>query len=295
VFPQVRHHQLRIDVALQRQLDSHVVCGHVLDVDERRQLAREDDLGDPFHQRRLVHHVRHAGDVDRLAAASGLAHAPGAAYADGAGASLIDFLDLVGGVQDLPAGGEVGAFHPATELRRRQIGIVEELQQRRADLAEVMRRDARRHADGNAGRPVHQEVGNAGRQHDWLGARAIVVRAERDGVLIDLAEKLVAQARQPAFGVAHRRGTVAVERSEVARAVDERRSQRERLRHAHQRLVDRRVAVRMEAAHHVADHLRAFAVLGVRRQVLLPHRVEDAALDRLQPVADVRQRARGNH
>ena len=100
--------------------------------------------------------------------------------------------------------------------------------------------------------------------------------------------------REPALGVPHGGGAVAVERSEVARAVDERIAQRERLRHAHQRLVERGVAVRVEAAHHVADDLRALPVLGVGRQVLLPHRVEDAALDRLQPVAHVGQRAGGD-
>ena len=50
----------------------------------------------------------------------------------------------------------------------------------------------------------------------------------------------------------------------------------------------------MVAAHHVADDLRALPVLGVGRQVLLPHRVEDAALHRLQAVAHVGQRARGD-
>ena len=50
----------------------------------------------------------------------------------------------------------------------------------------------------------------------------------------------------------------------------------------------------MVAAHHVADDLRALAVLHVRREVLLPHREEDAALHRLETVADVRQRARGD-
>ena len=100
--------------------------------------------------------------------------------------------------------------------------------------------------------------------------------------------------REAAFGVAHRRRVVAVERPEVARSVDERVAQRERLRHAHERLVERGVAVRVVVAHHVADDLRALAVLGVGRQVLLPHRVEDAALHRLEPVAHVRQRARGD-
>ena len=99
---------------------------------------------------------------------------------------------------------------------------------------------------------------------------------------------------EAALGVAHRRGAVAVERPEIARAVDQRIAQREGLRHADERFVERGVAVRVEAAHHVADHLGALAVLGVGGQALLPHRVEDAALHRLQAVADVGQRARGD-
>jgi hypothetical protein len=53
--------------------------------------------------------------------------------------------------------------------------------------------------------------------------------------------------------------------------------------------------VRVVAAHDIADHLRALAVFGIRCQVLLPHRVEDAALNRLETVADVGQRAGGDH
>ena len=71
-------------------------------------------------------------------------------------------------------------------------------------------------------------------------------------------------------------------------------AQRERLGHADQRLVERRVAVRVVAAHHVADDLGALAVLGVGGEVLLPHREQDAALHRLEPVAHVGQGARGD-
>ena len=140
--------------------------------------------------------------------------------------------------------------------------------------------------------PLIEQIRNARRQDHRLFARAVVVGPERHGVLLDLGQHLVADPRQAAFGVTHRRGAVAVERSEVARAVDERIAQRERLRHADERLVERRVAVRMVVAHHVADDLRALAMPGVGGQVLLPHRVEDAALHRLQPVAHVGQRAR---
>ena len=125
--------------------------------------------------------------------------------------------------------------------------------------------------------------------------RAVVVRPERDGGLLDLRQHLVADAGEPALGVAHGRRAVAVERAEVARAIDQRISQREGLRHADQGFVQRGVAVRMEVAHHVAHHLGALPMLGVGGQVLLPHRVEDPPLDGLEPVTDVWKRPCRNH
>ena len=86
-------------------------------------------------------------------------------------------------------------------------------------------------------------------------------------------------------------GGVVVDRAEVALAVDERVAQREVLRHADERVVDRRVAVRVVLAHHVADDAGALDVRAVRLQAVLVHREQDAAVDGLQAVADVGQRA----
>src|SRR5580693_7795109 len=47
------------------------------------------------------------------------------------------------------------------------------------------------------------------------------------------------------FGVAHGRGRIAVDRTEIALPVDERQAHGEILRHAHERVVDRLVAVGM--------------------------------------------------
>src|SRR5688572_10264248 len=47
----------------------------------------------------------------------------------------------------------------------------------------------------------------------------------------------------------------------------------------------------MELAHAVADDARGLLVPAVPGETEQLHRVEDAAMDRLQPVADVRQRA----
>ena len=63
------------------------------------------------------------------------------------------------------------------------------------------------------------------------------------------------------------------------------------LRQAHERVVDRRVAVRVIVAHHLADDLRALAIRAVRRQPHRPHAVEHAAVRRLEAVADVGQRS----
>ena len=59
-------------------------------------------------------------------------------------------VELVDGVQDLSAGWKIWTFDVAAQLRAAQIGVVEQLDQRRADLAQVMRRDVGSHAYGDA-------------------------------------------------------------------------------------------------------------------------------------------------
>ena len=64
------------------------------------------------------------------------------------------------------------------------------------------------------------------------------------------------------------------------------------LRHAHERVVHRHVAVRVVLGEHVTDHGRALLEFRGGSQSVLPHGIKDAAVDRLEPVAHVRQRAR---
>ncbi|MGX1506537.1 UNVERIFIED_CONTAM: hypothetical protein RKD43_005162 [Streptomyces graminofaciens] len=72
-------------------------------------------------------------------------------------------------------------------------------------------------------------------------------------------------------------------------AVDQRQAHGERLRHAHEGVVDRRVAVRVQFAHHFADDARALHIPAVGAQAHLVHLVDDAAVHRLHAVACVRQ------
>ena len=154
-----------------------------------------------------------------------------------------------------------------------------------------MRRDVRGHADGDAGAAVEQQVRQPCRQYPGLLARGIVVGNELDGVLVDIGEELVRDRGQTRFGVSHRRRTIAVDRSEVSLAIDERVAEVEVLRHADEGVVDGGVAVGVIVLEHLADDTGALAVAGIRAKPHLRHREQDAAMDRFEAVASVGQRA----
>ena len=147
----------------------------------------------------------------------------------------------------------------------------------------------------DARRAIKQQHRQARRQELRLLQASVVVRREIDGVLIDLGQQQIGDRRQPRFGIAIRRRGVAVARAEVALAVDQRIAQREVLRHAHERVVGRGVAVRMVFAEHLADDARRLRVLHAGAQAELVHRIENAALHRLLAVLDVRDRAAAHH
>ena len=177
----------------------------------------------------------------------------------------------------------------------RGLRVLQQVQAGVDHLVQVVRRDVRRHAHRDAGRAVDQQVRHARRQHQRLLLRAVVVGAEIDGVLVDVGQHLVRDLRQADFGVAHRRGVVAIDRAEVALAVDQHVAQGEVLRHAHDGVVHRRVAVRVVLADHVADDARALLVGPVPVVVQLVHREQHAPMHRLQAVARVGQRAADDH
>ena len=86
------------------------------------------------------------------------------------------------------------------------------------------------------------------------------------------------------------RGAVVAGRAEVALAERERVAEAPRLHQTHQGVVDRRVAVRVELPHHVADDARALRERAVGAVAAVVHRVDHPAVHRLQAVAHLRQR-----
>jgi len=293
---QVVEHHLGHFAALELDHHPHArFVALVLDVADALELLLVDEFGDALEQRLLVHLVRDLVDDDRLARAAVdlLEVALGAHHHPAAPAAVA--LAHAGQAVDDPRGGEVGCRHDLHQLVDRGRRVAQQVQAGVDDLVEVVRRDVGRHAHRDAGRPIDQQVGQPARQHQRLLLRAVVVGTEVDRFLVDVGQHLVCDLGQPDLGVAHRRGVVAVDRAEIALAVDQHVAQRERLRHAHDGVVDRGVAVRVVLAHHVADDARALLERPVPVVVLLVHRVQHAAMHGLQAVARIGQSAPDDH
>ncbi len=195
----------------------------------------------------------------------------------------------------IPEVGKSGRRHQLDQLLDRAVRLGEHVQAGVDHLAQVVRRDVGRHAHGDARGAVDQQVRHARRQHRRLKFLAVVVRPEVDGFLVDVGEQLGRELLQPAFRVAVRRCRVAVDRAEVTLAVDQGMAHGEVLRHAHQRLVGRSVAVRVVLAEHIADDARALDVGAVPHVVRLVHREQHPPMHRFQPVAHVGKRAPDDH
>ena len=139
--------------------------------------------------------------------------------------------------------------------------------------------------------PLTRRLGMLRGQDDRLLLAFIEVGNEIDGFLFDVREHFLGDFRKARFGVTHGRRRIAIDRAEVALAVDERVAHVEILRQAHERVIDGRVAVRMEFAEDFADDLGALAVGLGGGEAQLVHAEQDAAVDGLQAVAHVGQRA----
>ncbi len=252
-------------------------------------------LRDALDEARFVHLVGELGHHDRLAIApADVLDADPRAHRQAPPPGAIGGGDLLRAVDDA-AGREVRPRHVLHERGERQRRILEQRQARIDGLREIVRRNVGRHADRNAGLTVHQQVRDARRQHRGLELGLVVVGREFDGFLGDVGQQLVRDARHAHFGVAHGRRRIAVDRAEIALAVDQQVAERERLRHAHDGVVHRALAVRVVLADHVAHHAGGLLIGLVPIVAELAHGVQHAAVHGLQSITDVGQRPPDDH
>jgi hypothetical protein len=154
-----------------------------------------------------------------------------------------------------------------------------------------VRRDVGRHADGDAGRSVDEQVRERRRKHRRLFGRLVVIRDEVDGLFVEIRHQRFSGWLGPGLRIPHRRRRIAVDGTVVPLAVDQGVSHVEVLREPDERVVCGRIAMRMELADDFADDRGALAVRTVGREAHVSHRVEHTPVRRLQPVPDIRQGA----
>ena len=158
-----------------------------------------------------------------------------------------------------------------------------------------MRRDVGCHAHGNAGRTVHEKIGQTCGQNGGFFFGIVEVGNEIDRILFQVVEHRVGNASQAAFGGTHGRRAVAVDRTEVALAPNERIAHGEVLSQTHQRLIDSLIAVRVIFTDDVTYNTGAL-LRGVREVVAqFVHGKEHAAVHGLKAVAHIGQRTPNDH
>ena len=290
----VQHHVGR-GVAAQFDHQPHAVAvGFVLDVADPLDLLFLGQFRDPLDQRRLVDLVGDVVQHDGLAVVADILD-PGAGAHDDRPAPFEIGFPRARTAKDDAAGGEVGAGDDFQQPLGRQVRIGDQFQRGVDDLAQVVGRDVGGHPNGDAARAVDEHVGKPRRQHGRFAVLAVVVVLELDRVLVDVGQHPVRRLGHTRLGIAHCRGRIAVHRAEIALPVEQRQRHGKILRHPHQRVVDRGIAVRVVFPHHVADRARGLAVGLVEGVPGLVHREQDPAVDRLQTVAQVRDRAADDH
>ena len=261
--------------------------GFVANVGDPLDLLGVDQVGDALDELGLVDGVGDLGDDDPLplALVAPLDHGFRPEL-DGPPAGPVGVADPLL-VEDVAARGKVRPGDELHDLFEGRVGMVQQVDEAVADLAEVVGRDVGGHADGDARAPVDQEVGEFRRQELGHGQAFVVVRDEVDRVLLDVGHHLAGQPGHPDFGVAHGRRRVAVDRAEVALPVDQEGPQAEILGHPDDGVVRRLVAVGMVLADDVADDAGRFFVRLVVGRPRFVQGVQAAPVDGLEAVLDV--------
>ena len=295
VLEQLHQHRVRVEAGLDFDDNARAVMpvGQVDRARDAFELTVLDTLGDALQHALGAHHERQLGHHDRLLAGCDVLDMRGRARGQRAAAGRVGLADAVAPDDDATAR-PVRARHVAHELLQRGVRMRHQVLGRVDDLAQVVRGHIRGHAHRDARTAVDQQVRDGGRQHGRLLELVVVIRREVDRILVDVRVHAQRRGREPGLGIAGG-GRAVVQGAEVAVAVHQRQTHGERLRQTHHGLVDRRIAVRVELAHHLTDHARRLHVRAVRVQVHLAHLVDDAALHRLHAVAGVGQGARIDH
>ena len=201
-------------------VDAHVALGEILDVRDALDLVVLDEVAEVDEHLPLVDGVWQFGDDDLLAAVLVRDDLRLGADLERGAARHVHLADG-GASADDRAGREVRSLDELHEVVDGAVRMVDLPLHGVAEFGEVVRRDVRRHADGDARGTVEKEVGDLGRQDCGLRGAAVVGGDHVDGILVDVLAKILGKLAHANLGVAGGRRAVAVDVAEVAVAVNE--------------------------------------------------------------------------
>ena len=157
-----------------------------------------------------------------------------------------------------------------------------------------MRWDISRHTYGDTRGAVHQKIREAAGEHGRLLQGFVVVFHIINRIFFQIGQHFHGKLGHTRLGITHSRRAVAVDRTEVTLTVYQRIADIEILRQAHHRIINGWVAVRMVFRQHVTDDMGRFFMCFIWKHTRFVHRKQNTAMDRLQTVAHIGQRAAGD-
>ena len=293
---QVVQHDLGILAAAQLDDDAHsFLVGFVAQRRNSFDSLLLHELRDFLQQPGLVDLIRKLGDDDSFLGSSvnRLESGP-RAYVDAAAPGAVCIVNP-GSSADDSRGWKVRTGNDLNDFVDTDFGLVEQRDTGVDHLAEIVGWNVGGHADRDSRRAIDQQVREPRGEHRGLDLGAVVVGGKVDRFLVDVGEKLVRGLPHAHFGIPHRGGGVAIHGTEVALTVDEHGPHRERLRHAHQCVVDCALSVGVVLAYRVADYPGRLLVGLVPVIAQLTHGVEHPPVDRFQAVSNIGKRPAHDH
>ena len=271
VFVEIVQHRLRVRIVLQFDDNANVFGALVANVSNSLELLLMHKIRDLLQKVGFIDAKRYRSDDYLIVALLALDDLRIATHDHRPAAGRIRMRDVLL-IECDAARRKVGALHELQQIFRRRVSVVDEMHGRLAHLAQIVRRDVRRHTDGDAKGAIQEKIRYRCRHHARLFLGVVVVRAKCDRLFFNISKKLGSETRHLRLRVAIRCWCIAIDRAKIALTDDEGVSHGEILRHFHHRVVDRCVAVRMVLADHVADDSRRLSRLCRGREPALMHR-----------------------
>ena len=292
LIERIEHHA-RHGILLEDDDDAQTLTVRlVVDVGDALDLLVVDHVGDLLDHLGLVDHIGNLRHHDALAARRRMFDLGLGAHHDAAAARHKRLADAFVAVDDA-SGREVGAFDVFEQLLALDVAVVDIGAAGVDHLAQIVGCHVGSHTHGDTARAVDEQQRNLRGEYRRLLHRIVEVVRPVDGLLVDIGHHLVGDLAHTRLGISHRGRRVAVHRTEVALTENQRIPQRPLLRHAHHRVVDRRVTVGVELTEHVAHDTGRLTCrfIGVEAQ-LGAHVIQNTAVHGLQTVARIRQSTR---